>query len=174
MMNKYIIKTHLHHQEWMKVILFLFQVGANSILVSSGSKMIGLDLSRSKIYPKRNYLRLYESLLRHGCQKAFLHVIWAMRYMKLSWHNYIMEMSKHPLSNPSMDKWTNAIKIKWSKWRWTVGLPLRTQSYMRTFRFLNYKTNGTVSIGLNLLQKGAHNRIGSTTKSFSLLLCILS
>jgi len=28
MMNKFIIKFHLHHQQQMKVIIFLFQVGA--------------------------------------------------------------------------------------------------------------------------------------------------
>ena len=84
MMNRFIVKTHLHCQEQMKVILFLFQVGANSILVLSGSKMIGLGLNGSKINPQRNDMRLYKSLLRHGCQKVLLHAIWAMRYMKLS------------------------------------------------------------------------------------------
>jgi len=72
MMNKFIIKAHLHHQERMKVILFLFQVRANSILVPSGSKMIGLGQSESKIDPKRNDFRLYESLLKHRCQWALL------------------------------------------------------------------------------------------------------
>jgi len=49
MMNKFIIKVHLyHHQERMIVVLFLFQAGANSILVPSGSKIIGLGLSESK------------------------------------------------------------------------------------------------------------------------------
>jgi len=71
MMYMFIIKVHLHHQERMRVMLFLFQVGANSIPVWSGSKMIGLGLLRSKIDHKRNHLRLFESLVRHGCQKAF-------------------------------------------------------------------------------------------------------
>jgi len=83
MMNKFFIKIHLHHQERIKVIMFLIQVGANSILVPSGSKIIGLDLSGSIIDSKRNNMRLYESVLRLGCQGVFLHVVWVMRYMKL-------------------------------------------------------------------------------------------
>ena len=66
MMNRFVIKVHLHHQERMKVLLFMLQVGTNSILVPSGSKMIGLSLSGSKINPKMNNLRLNESLLRHA------------------------------------------------------------------------------------------------------------
>jgi len=82
MTNKFIIKAHLHHhQKQMKVIL---QAGANSILVPSGSNIICLGLSGSKINPKRNDMRLYKSLLRHDCQKVFLNAIWGMRYMKLS------------------------------------------------------------------------------------------
>jgi len=69
MINKFIVKIHLHHQDRMKVILFLFQVRVNYILVPSGSKIIGLDLSQSKIDPKRNDTRLYESLLRHVMRK---------------------------------------------------------------------------------------------------------
>ena len=111
MMKRFIIKVHLHHQERMKMILFIFEVGANSILVISGSKMISVGLSSSKINPKRNNLRLYESLLWHGCQKAFLYAIWAMRYMKLSWHSYRMKISKDALFDPSKDKWTKAMEI---------------------------------------------------------------
>jgi len=61
-------------------------------------------LSGGKIDPKINDMRLYESLLRHGCQKILLHAIWAMRYMKLSGHSYKMKMSKDALSDPSKDK----------------------------------------------------------------------
>jgi len=82
------------------VNLLLFQVGENFILIVSGSKMIGLGLSGSKIEPKRNDLRLFESLLRHGCQRAFLHAIWAMRYINLSQESYKMEISKDALSDP--------------------------------------------------------------------------
>jgi len=32
-----------------------------------------------------------------------------------------MEMTKDALSNPSKDKWSKTMEIKWSKWRWTVG-----------------------------------------------------
>jgi len=51
----------------MKVIIVLFQVGASSILVPIESKMISHGLSRSKINPMSNDLRLYESLWRDGC-----------------------------------------------------------------------------------------------------------
>jgi len=52
---------------------------SDHILAVIRSKMIGLGLNGSKIDPKRNDLRLYESLLRHDCRKVFLHAIWAMR-----------------------------------------------------------------------------------------------
>jgi len=41
MVSKFIIKVHLHHQERIKVILFLFQVGARwLVLVWVGEKSI--------------------------------------------------------------------------------------------------------------------------------------
>ena len=79
------------------------------ILAPSGNKIIGHGLSASKIDPRRNDLRLYESMLGHGCQKPFLHAILAMRHMNL-WHSYKMEISKDALSNPSKDKWIKAMK----------------------------------------------------------------
>ena len=51
------------------MILFLFQAEVNSILAPSGSKTIGLDLSGNRINPKRNDLRLYDSLQRYGIRK---------------------------------------------------------------------------------------------------------
>jgi len=77
--------------------------------------MFGHDLSGSKINSKRNNLRLYESLLRHGCQKAFLHAICAMRYMNLSEHSYKMKMSKNALFDPCNEKLIKTMEIKWSK-----------------------------------------------------------
>jgi len=96
----------------MKVILFLFQVGANSILVLKGSKIISLGLSGSKINLERNDLRLDESLLRHGCQNAFLDAIWPTRHIKLPGHSYRIEMSKDALFEPSKERQTKAMEIK--------------------------------------------------------------
>jgi len=85
---------------------------SDSILVPSGRVLI---LNRSKVDLKRNDLRLYKSLLRHGCRKAFLHTIWEMRYMNLLQHSYKMEISRDISSNPSKRDCIKATKIKWSR-----------------------------------------------------------
>ena len=103
------------------MILFLFQVGENSIPVLSGSKMIGLGLSESKIDPKRKWFEItwisnktWLSECISPCNLA----------------NEVYETFAGLLENgneqrypfwPSKNKWIQEIEVKWSKWTWTAS-----------------------------------------------------